>query len=106
MGDCGAIYNQFAPLVAASLPAMEWQTYDAVFRAPRPGEAGPRLTLLHNGLVVHNNIQLPGVTGAAVDALIHTPGPLLLQDHGNLVCYRNIWAVELPLEGAKSYEPG
>ncbi|MCC7265553.1 MAG: DUF1080 domain-containing protein [Candidatus Latescibacteria bacterium] len=110
MGDCGAIYNQFAPLVNACKPALAWQTYDAIFRTPRfdgagqPSE-GARLTLLHNGLVVHNNIQFPGVTGGAVDERVDQPGPLLLQDHGNLVAYRNIWAMPLPPEGSKTYEP-
>ena len=66
-GDCGAIYNQFAPLVNACKPPLEWQTYDAVFRAPRVDDAGKivepaRMTVLQNGLVIHNNVQLPGVT--------------------------------------------
>jgi hypothetical protein len=109
LGDCGGIYNQFSPLVNACRPAMEWQTYDVVFRAPRRGEDGElegvRLTVLQNGVVIHNNIVLPGVTGAAIDEEVETPGPLLLQDHGNLVAYRNIWLVPLPLEGSKTYEP-
>ncbi|MBV9868829.1 MAG: DUF1080 domain-containing protein [Abitibacteriaceae bacterium] len=109
-GDCGAIYNQFAPLVNACKPPLEWQTYDVIFRAPRVSdaqqiEAGARLTLLFNGCVIHNNIELPGVTGAAIDERVGEPGPLLLQDHSNLVAYRNIWAVELPLEGSPTYEP-
>jgi hypothetical protein len=105
LGDCGAIYNQFAPLTNACLPAMAWQTYDVAFRAPRGDEPGPRLTVLHNGLLIHNNIQLPGVTGAAIDEELAAPGPLLLQDHGNLVCYRNVWALPLPLVGSTTYAP-
>ena len=105
-GDCGAIYNQFAPLFNASRPAMHWQSYDGAFRAPREREtARPRLTVLHNGMLVHNNIELPGVTGAAIDEEVYQPGPLLLQDHNDLVCYRNIWIVELPLSGSEAYEP-
>ena len=110
MGDCGAIYNQFSPLVNACRPPMTWQTYDVIFRAARVSDAGEvqekvRLTLLHNGLVIHNNVELPGVTGGAVDDRVGEPGPLLLQDHGNLVAYRNIWAVPLPLKGSDTYEP-
>ena len=108
-GDCGAIYNQYAPLVNACNPALQWQTYDVVFRAPRlSGEQvleGARLTVLQNGLVIQNNVALPGVTGGAMDENVGEPGPLRLQDHGNLVAYRNIWAVPLPLEGSGTYEP-
>ena len=64
-----------------------------------------RLSVLHNGLAIHNNIQLPGVTGAAIDEQVGEPGPLLLQDHRDLVAYRNIWALPLPLEGSDTYEP-
>ena len=105
-GDCGAIYNQFAPLVNACSAALTWQAYDVFFRAPREGEhVGPRITALHNGQLIHNNIELPGVTGAALDEEVYTPGPLLLQDHSDLVCYRNIWIVEQPLVGSDTYEP-
>ena len=109
-GDCGGIYDQFAPLVNACNPPMAWQTYDVIFRAARVNDGGAvqepvRLTVLQNGLVILNNVQLPGVTGAALDEQVGEPGPLLLQDHGDLVCYRNIWAVHLPLEGSDTYEP-
>ena len=109
VGDCGAIYNQHAPLVNASRPAMEWQTYDVAFRAPRV-EGGTvvektRVTVIHNGLVIQNNVLVHGPTGAHMDEKVSEPGPLLLQDHSNLVCYRNIWAVLLPLEGSKEYGP-
>ena len=109
MGDCGGIYNLFAPLVNACKPPMEWQTYDVVFRAPRMRnlevEESARLTVRQNGVVIHNNVQLPGMTGGPVDEEVGEPGPLLLQDHRNLVAYRNIWAVSLPLEGSHTYEP-
>ncbi|MFW6158281.1 MAG: 3-keto-disaccharide hydrolase [Planctomycetota bacterium] len=110
-GDCGAIYDQFAPLVNACEPPMTWQSYDVVFRAPRCIEGGreidqnARVTVLQNGLVIQNNVELPGVTGGAMDELIDEPGPVRLQDHGDAVSYRNIWAVHLPLEGSADYEP-
>ncbi len=107
-GDCGAIYNQFAALVNACKPPLEWQTYDVVFRAPRFNDAGEmtenvRVTALQNGLVILNNVQLPGTTAGGADSEVAKPGPLRLQDHGNLVQYRNIWAVPLPLDGSDQY---
>ena len=108
MGDCGAIYNQFAPLVNACKPPLEWQTYDAIFRAARVGESGEieenaRATVLQNGTVIHNNVQLLGATGGATDESAAEPGPLRLQDHGNPVKYRNIWIAPLPLKGSDVY---
>ena len=67
-GDCGSIYNQFSPLVNACKPALEWQTYDVIFRAPRLNDAGEleenvRVTAIQNGLVILNNVILPGQRG-------------------------------------------
>jgi hypothetical protein len=108
-GDCGAIYNHFAPLVNACKPALTWQSYDIIFRAARVSNTGEvtenaRLTVLHNEQVIHNNLILNGPTDGAVDHLVGEPGPLLLQDHGNPVKYRNIWLIHLPPEGSDCYE--
>jgi hypothetical protein len=102
-GQAAAIYGQYPPLVNASRKPGEWQTYDIVFRRPRFGPDGKliepaRLTVLHNGVLVHDNDELTGPTAhkarppykAHADRL-----PISLQDHGNPVRYRNIWLREL-----------
>lgn len=109
-GDCGAVYNQFAPLRNACRPPLQWQSYDIAFRAARVGDGGEvleaaRLTVLHNGLIIHNNVVLQGVTGGAADHAVGTPGPLRLQDHRNEVAFRNIWLLRLPSAGSDQYAP-
>ena len=106
-GDCGAIYGQYAPLVNANKPPLQWQTFDIIFRAPRVDASGKtleqgRMTVLQNDMVIHNNVELLGPT-AGGDPNVAAPGPLLLQDHGHPVKYRNVWLVHLPLKGSDAY---
>jgi hypothetical protein len=106
-GQAGAIYCQYPPLVSASLPPGEWQTYDIVFHDARFSADGAlqepaTVTLLHNGVLVQDHTILTGPT----DYMKRPPYkahpakmPLLLQDHGQPVRYRNIWIREIkPIE--------
>lgn len=97
---CGGIYKVATPLVSACRPAGEWQTFDITFRAPRFDDAGkvsenPRITVLHNGIVIHNNVEMPSTTAGGIDQVMVKEGPLLLQFHGDPVQYRNIWVRSL-----------
>ena len=105
-GQAGALYGQAPPLVNASRPAGEWQSFDIVFRRPRFRPDGSvdqpaRLTVFHNGVLIQENTEVWGPTAW----LQHLPYkshpdrlPLQLQDHGNPVLYRNIWVRELAEE--------
>lgn len=94
--DCGGIYKLAAPLVNACRPPEQWQTYDIFFIAPEFNEHGTktrnaRISVIHNGVWIHHDLEVPGPTGGEIDHNFAEPGPVLLQDHGNLVRYRNIW---------------
>lgn len=95
---CGGIYKQAVPLVDAVLPPLQWQTYDITFTAPQFDEQGnktanARITVVHNGRVIHSNLELTGPTPGGLGDNEVTEAPLMLQDHGNRVKYRNIWYV-------------
>jgi hypothetical protein len=103
-GQAGAIYGQYPPLVNASLPPGQWQSFDIVFRRPRFDGSGKLLqpavvTVFHNGVLIQDAVVLTGPTKhttrppyeAHADRL-----PITLQDHEHPVRYRNIWVRELP----------
>jgi hypothetical protein len=97
--ECGGIYKVAAPAVNMCAPPGQWQSYDITFKAPRFDGAGKkvedaRLSVLHNGVMIHEGLRIPGPTGGSLDQDVNTPGGIMLQDHGNLVQYRNIWLVE------------
>ncbi|MEQ8240259.1 MAG: DUF1080 domain-containing protein [Cyclobacteriaceae bacterium] len=102
-GQAASVYKQHIPLVNASLAPGFWQEYDIIFMAPRFSEKGTlvrpaKVTVLHNGVLVQNGVELLGPT-----CYIGTPYyvahpeklPLILQDHGDPMQFRNIWVREL-----------
>jgi len=100
INGCGSLYRVAAPRVNASLPPLRWQTYDITFRRPRTGADGKltrpgRITVLHNGVKIHDGRTFTAPTGSARGKGLADRGPLRLQDHGHPVQYRNLWLVEL-----------
>lgn len=96
--EAGGIYKQAVPLVNASLPPDEWQTYDIDFTAPEFDAAGKktknaRITVRHNGIVIHDDLELTDLTPGGVSGTEAPKGPLMLQDHGDKVQFRNVWFV-------------
>jgi len=102
-GQASALYGQYPPLVNASRPPGQWQTYDIVFRGPRFDDDGKllrkaRVTVLHNGVLTQDNVELTGpTTHKARPPYKPHPRklPLELQDHSHPVRFRNIWLREL-----------
>ncbi len=98
-GQAGSIYKQHIPLVNASRPPGEWQSYDIIFTAPEFNEDGSlespaRVTAFHNGVLIQNDVELEGPTvyiGHPRYVAHPDKMPLRLQDHGNQVRFRNIW---------------
>jgi len=98
--ECGGIYKVAAPKVNMCSPPMQWQTYDITFHAPRFEGDGElkipaRITVLHNGVKIHDHVEILEATGAAESMELTDRGGIYLQDHGDRVQYRNIWVVEL-----------
>ncbi len=94
--ECGGIYTIAKPSINMCLPPMAWQTYDIDFTAAKfdgsKKTTNARITVKHNGVTIHDNVELPKATGGGqVEG--PTPGPFQLQNHGDPVVYRNIWAL-------------
>ena len=95
--ECGGFYNVRVPDVNMCLPPLVWQTYDIDFTAPVYNAQGAktapaRVTVRHNGIVIHPNIELSETPGPQAEG--PGPRPIHFQRHGNQVRYRNIWVVE------------
>ncbi|TDS12419.1 3-keto-disaccharide hydrolase [Sphingobacterium paludis] len=97
-GQAGSIYKQRPPLVEVRSDKDKWHRYDIIYKAPRFNIDGmliskATVTILHNGVLVQNNTQIEGTTEyiGLPKLQAHGPGPIVLQDHGDLVHFRNIW---------------
>ncbi len=96
--ECGGIYSVKDPDANMCFPPLSWQTYDIDFTAAKFDESGKktanaRMTVRHNGVVVHNDVEVPKTTTAAPKQEGAGPGPIYLQDHGNPIRFRNAWFV-------------
>ncbi len=112
-GQAGAIYGQYPPLVNATRPPGEWQSYDIFWHRPHFGTGGnvispARVTVIHNGIMIQDNVELWGPT----EWLQYRPYeqhadrlPIRFQDHGNPVLYRNVWVRDLEPEKRTTMPP-
>ena len=97
--ECGGIYKIATPRVNMCAPPLQWQSYDITFHAPviegKKAVKAARITVLHNGVKIHDNVKLPGATMAAPQRGAAARGGLYLQDHGHRIEFRNIWVKEI-----------
>lgn len=94
--DCGAIYEVAAPKSNECKAPTVWQSYDIDFTAPKFKDGKKtepaKMTVHHNGVKIHDAVEIPvDNTRAGMGGDPATPGPILLQDHGHPVQYRNVW---------------
>lgn len=97
--ECGGLYSVAKPKLNMCLPPLSWQTYDVEMTAPKLDDAGKviapaKATIRHNGVVIHDQVELKITPGGGRSEKPAGPGPLYLQDHGDPVRFRNIWIVE------------
>lgn len=96
--ECGGIYQIQRPKVNACLPPLSWQTYDIDFKAPVFDRNGDKvknalLTIRHNGILIHDKLELPKLTPGGEPKESPEPGAFALQNHGDPVRFRNIWVL-------------
>ena len=94
--ECGGIYQIASPSLNMCYPPLSWQTYDIDFKSAKYGADGKktsnaRVTIRHNGVVIHDDLEFPRGTPGGVGDEAPAEGPLYLQDHSNPVVFRNIW---------------
>lgn len=97
--ECGGVYKSAPPKMNMAFPPLRWQTYDIDFTAPKFDKSGKktasaRMTVKHNGVVIHEDIEVP-ITPGGVSKTEGPTGPVFLQDHRNPVRFRNIWVVPM-----------
>jgi hypothetical protein len=107
---CGAIYGKKKPKENACTPPETWQSYDIKYKAARFDETGKkiknaRVSVIHNGVTIHDDVEIDGPTRAGKDEETPGPAPVMLQDHGNPVRFRNIYAMPFKPEGAEERAP-
>lgn len=98
--ECGGFYQICRPAVNMCAPPLQWQSYDITFHSAKLDASGnktanARVTIIHNGVKIHDNFELPHVTPGGMNNKEGEPAGLLLQDHSNPVQYRNIWVKRL-----------
>ena len=95
--EAGGFYKAYDPAVNMCYPPLQWQTYDVDYTAPKFASGkkttNARCTVKHNGVVVQDNVELKGPSPGG-EPETDTPDGIRLQDHGNPVMYRNLWAIE------------
>ena len=97
--ECGGIYTVAKPLVNLCLPPLAWQTYDIEFESAKFDNDGRKtkpavMTVRHNGVLIHDHVEVPKATTAAGRPEGPERGPIQLQNHGNPVFFKNIWVLE------------
>jgi len=104
-GGCGALYSQKDPDKDAIIPPENWNSYDITFTAPKLDATGkvvayPRITVFHNGIKIHDKVEIKvSSTASGMAGEQPAKGPIMLQDHGAPVRYRNVWIVPMNPKG-------